>query len=185
MSLEEVIEEIRQQGRQESEEILESAQQERERMLAEVRSKAEESRAERLRLAEERGAREEVREIARAELEARKALLQAQKEVLDEVREAAASRLRDLEGNDRLLEGLVEHSREDLEGGLVRCNPADEAVLKRLTGRPVRGDLEVLGGFVIETEAGDRRIDLTYDTFLDGLWEQAIRDVADILWRGD
>jgi V/A-type H+-transporting ATPase subunit E len=185
MSLERMIEEIRQQGRKESEEILDAAQQERERMLAEVRAEAQESHAERLRLAKEQGTREEIREIARAELEARKALLQAQKEVLDEVRDAAAGRLRDLEGNDRLLESLVEQSQGDLEGGLVRCNADDEKTLGRLTGRPVQGDLDILGGFVIEAESGDRRVDLTYDTFLDGLWERAVRDVADILWKED
>ncbi len=182
MSLERMIEEIRQQGQQESEEILDAARQERERMLSEVQTQGKELRSERLRQAEDRGTREEVREIARAELEARKSLLQAQKEVLDEVREAAADRLRDLDSNDRLLEILVEQSREDLDG-LVRCNPRDVKTLQRLTGIPVQGDLDVIGGFVIEAQAGDRRIDLTYDTFLDGLWEQAVRDVADTLWR--
>lgn len=182
MSLERMIEEIRQQGQQESEEILDAARQERERMLSEVQTRGKELRSERLRQAEDQGTREEVREIARAELEARKALLQAQKEVLDEVRDAAAGRLRDLDSNDRLLESLVEQSREDLDG-LVRCNPRDVKTLQRLTGLPVQGDLDVIGGFVIEAEAGDRRIDLTYDTFLDGLWEQAVRDVADTLWR--
>ncbi len=182
MSLERMIEEIRQQGQQESEEILDAARQERERMLSEVKTKGTELRSERLRQAEDQGTREEVREIARAELEARKALLQAQKEVLDEVRDAAAGRLRDLDSNDRLLESLVEQSREDLDG-LVRCNPRDVKTLQRLTGIPVQGDLDVIGGFVIEAQAGDRRIDLTYDTFLDGLWEQAVRDVADTLWR--
>ncbi len=184
MSLERMIEEIRQQGQQESEEILDAARQERERMLSEVRTKGKELRGERLQQAEDQGTREEVREIARAELEARKALLQAQKEVLDEVRDAAADRLRDLDSNDRLLESLVEQSREDLDG-LVRCNPRDVKTLQRLTGIPVQGDLDVIGGFVIEAQAGDRRIDLTYDTFLDGLWEQVVRDVADTLWRED
>ncbi len=182
MSLERMIEEIRQQGQQESEEILDAARQERERMLSEVQTKGKELRSERLRQAEDQGTREEVREIARAELEARKALLQAQKEVLDEVRDAAAGRLRDLDSNDRFLESLVDQSREDLDG-LVRSNPRDVKTLQRLTGLPVQGDLDVIGGFVIEAEAGDRRIDLTYDTFLDGLWEQAVRDVADTLWR--
>ncbi len=182
MSLERMIEEIRQQGQQESEEILDAARRERERMLSEVQAKGKELRSERLRHAEDQGAREAVREIARAELEARKALLQAQKEVLDEVRDAAADSLRDLDSNDSLLESLVEQSREDLDG-LVRCNPRDVKTLQRLTGIPVQGDLDLIGGFVIEAQAGDRRIDLTYDTFLDGLWERAVREVADTLWR--
>ncbi|MCJ2555226.1 MAG: hypothetical protein LN410_03390, partial [Candidatus Thermoplasmatota archaeon] len=184
MSLEQMIEEIRQQGQREFDEILEAARQERERMLSEVQAKGEEFRNERLRQAEEQGARERVREMARAELEARKALLQAQKEVLDEVRDAARDRLRALDDDERLLKSLVEQNQGDLEGGLVRCNERDVKTLRRLTGNEVLGDLDILGGFVIESQAGDRRIDLTFDTFLDGLWERAVRDVADILWKG-
>jgi V/A-type H+-transporting ATPase subunit E len=184
MSLERMIEEIRQQGQHESEEILKAARQERERMLAEVQEKGEGLRAERSRQAEDQGAREEIREMARAELEARKALLQAQKEILDEVRDAAKSRLREMSDSDRFLEELVEQNRGDLEGALVRCNARDVKTLQRLTGADVRGDLDAIGGFVIESPSGDRRIDLTYDTFLDGLWEEAVRDVADTLWKG-
>ena len=185
MSLEQMIEEIRQQGQRESEKILEAARQERERILAEVQAKGEEFRNERSRQAEEQGAREGVREMARAELDARKALLQAQKEVLDEVRDAAKDRLRALDSNERLLKSLVEQSQGDLEGGLVRCNERDVGTLRRLTRNEVLGDLDILGGFVIESQDGHRRIDLTFDTFLDGLWEQAVRGVADILWKED
>ncbi len=183
MSLEQMIEEIRQQGQRESDEILEAARQERERILAEVQAKGEEFRNERSRQAEEQGAREEIREMARADLDARKALLQAQKEVLDEVRDAAKDRLRTLDSNERLLKSLVEQNQGDLEDGLVRCNERDVEALRRLTGNEVQGDLDIIGGFVIESQAGDRRTDLTYDTFLDGLWERAVRDVADILWK--
>jgi V/A-type H+-transporting ATPase subunit E len=185
MSLERMIEEIRQQGQREFEDILEAARQERERMLSEIQEKGEELQGERSRQAEDQGSREEIREIARAELEARKVLLQAQKEILDEVREAAKQRLREMGDTDRFLTSLVEQNREDLEDALVRCNAGDVKTLQRLTGAEVHGDLDVIGGFVIEARSGDRRIDLTFDTFLDGLWEEAVRDVADILWKGD
>ncbi|MFQ6013179.1 MAG: V-type ATP synthase subunit E family protein [Thermoplasmata archaeon] len=183
MSLERMIEEIRQQGQREAEEIIEAARQERERMLAEVRARGEELLGERSHQAEDQAAREEVRETARAELEARKALLQAQKEVLDEVREAARARLRKLDSNARLLETLVAQNRGDLEGALIRCHKRDVKTLRRLLGRGVKGDLDIVGGFVIESPDGDRRIDLTYDTFLEGLWEETVREVANILWK--
>ncbi|MFQ5553562.1 MAG: V-type ATP synthase subunit E family protein [Thermoplasmata archaeon] len=183
MSLDQMIAEIRQQGQREAEEVLDAARQERERMLADVRAKGEELQAERARQAKDQGEREAIRETARAELEARKALLQAQKEVLDEVRTGAMRELRAQDSSDRLLKVLVEQNRGDLEGGVIHCNERDVKTLQRLTRKEVLGDLDAIGGFAIEAESGDRRIDLTFDTLLDGLWEEAVRDVADTLWK--
>lgn len=46
----------------------------------------------------------------------------------------------------------------------------------------VRDELDCIGGFVIESEDGSRRIDLTYDTFLEDLWEDTVKEVANVLW---
>lgn len=183
MSLERMIEEIRAQGQREAEQVVDAAQRERERTLSEVQSRGEELLGQRTRQAEDQGAREEVRETARAELEARKALLQAQKEVLDEVRAMTRDRLRELDDRGRLLESLVDRHRDDLEGAAVRSNPQDREILAKLVRADVTGDLAAIGGFVIESQEGDQRIDLTFDTFLDGLWEGVVREVADILWQ--
>ncbi len=183
MSLDRVIEGILQRGQRESQEITESANQEVERMLSDVRSKGEELLKERERQAEEQASREMLRETARAELESKKIALQAQKEVLDEVLVRTKQRLKDLRSREDLLKILVERHRKEIADGFVLCNQADLPLLKKLTDGEVRGDIECVGGFIVESKDGSRRIDLTYEAFLEDIWEDLIREVADLFWK--
>jgi V/A-type H+-transporting ATPase subunit E len=183
MSLDKVVEEILELGRREVQEILDSARQERERMLSEVRTRGEEVLKKREAEAQEQASRERIMETARAELEARKIALQAQKEVLDEVLERARERLRALGSNEELLKGLVEKNRDEIARGVVLCNKRDLPILRKLVNGEVRGELDCIGGFVIESRDGSRRVDLTYETFLEGLWDDMVKEVADLLWK--
>ncbi|MFQ5837414.1 MAG: V-type ATP synthase subunit E family protein [Thermoplasmata archaeon] len=183
MSLDKLVEEILERGRRESEEILASADQERERMLSEVRARGEELLKEREAEAKDRASREKLREIARADLESKKIALQAQKEVLDEVLNGAKERIRSLGSKEELIRILVEKYRDEIASGVVHCNKQDSAVLRKLVKGEVRDDLDGIGGFIIESKDGTRRIDLTYETFLEDLWEDLIREIADLLWK--
>ncbi len=120
--------------------------------------------------------------MARAELEARKTALQAQKEVLDEVFARAGDRLQDLGADKALLVALVQRHQQEVAEGVIRTNARDAAILRRLVKTEVQDDLDCIGGFVIESRDGRRRIDLTYETFLGDLWEDVIKEVADLLW---
>lgn len=183
MSLDKVVEEILERGRREAQEILDSAKRERERLLSEVRSRGEELLRKREEEARELATRERTMGMARAELESKKIALQAQKEVLDEVLSRAKERLRNMGSNERLLRELVEKNRDEIAAGVALCNQRDLPVLKKLVSGEVRGDLDCIGGFVIESKDGSRRVDLTYETFLEDLWEDLVKEVADLLWK--
>ncbi len=185
MSLDKVVEEILDRGRREADAILASADEERERMLAEVRAEGEELTQERKSQAETEASRRQQRETSRAELEARRVALQAQKEVLDGILRSARERLRKQGPDKALLVALVQRHQEDISEGFVRSNERDAEVLGRLVKTEVIGDLDCIGGFVIESRDGSRRIDLTYETFLEDLWEDIIKEVAELLWEGD
>lgn len=182
MSLERVIEAILQRGQVEAQEILDSARQEREGTLSEVATKGEDLFREREQQAKEQTAREKLREIARAELGSKKTALQAQKEVLDDIIDRAKRRLRERPPSEDLLKNLVDAHQEELAGGFVLCNGTDLSILRKLVKCEVRDELDCIGGFVIESEDGSRRIDLTYDTFLEDLWEDTVKEVANVLW---
>lgn len=183
MSLERVVEEIYDRGRREAEEIREAARRDREEMLAEAKEEGEALIEERRQQARDEAERERTRETARAELESRKTVLRAQKEILDRVRERARERLADRSDHEALLRSLVQAHEDDLAKAVVRCNPRDAPVLRKLTKADVRDDLDALGGFVIESESGDLRIDLTYESFLDEAWEENVKALADALWQ--
>lgn len=183
MSLDKVVDEILSRGRREAEAIVESADAERKRMLSEEREEGETLLEEKERQAEAQAERERQREVARAELEAKRIGLQAQREVLDEVLQRAKERLVDAGSRERLTRALVEAHRDEIADGVVLCRPGDVALLQRLVKGEVRGELGGIGGFVVESHDGSRRLDLTFDTLLDDLWEDVVRDVAALFWK--
>ena len=42
--------------------------------------------------------------------------------------------------------------------------------------------MDCLGGVVIESADGTSRLDLTYDSILDDVWDDVVREVARTLW---
>lgn len=183
MSLDRLVEEILERGRREAQEILDSTKAERERMLSEVRERGEELINQREEQARDQAQRERQMEIARAELEAKKIVLQAQKEVLDQVLERARERLRGLD-SEALLRALVDRHRDDVASGVVHCNKRDALLLRRMVDGEVVDDLDCIGGLVIESSDGTSRTDLRFETILNDLWEDVVKEVAEQLWKG-
>jgi len=46
----------------------------------------------------------------------------------------------------------------------------------------VGAPVEIPGGIVVESTDGDLQIDYSYRTFLDEIWESALKDASDILF---
>lgn len=183
MSLEKVVEEILERGRAASEEIAASTKAERDRLLADVREKAKAAEEDRTADARERANRERLREVARAELDGRRMGLQAQKDVLDEVLVKAKAHLQERPADRLLLEALLARHPEEVADGILHCSPRDAPILKTLVPGEVRDDLETIGGILIESLDGKRRVDLTYETALEDLWPDIVKEIATLLWR--
>lgn len=181
MSLERLVEEILDLGERESQEILASAQEQRERMLADVRARTESLMKDKESQAEEQASRERLREMARAELESKRMVLQAQREVLDQVLKEAREGLRNSAPHEELLKVLVKAHTEEISDGIILCTKEEAPVLRRLVEAEVKDELDGIGGFIIESRDGSRRVNLTFETLLDDLWEEVVKEVADIL----
>ncbi len=176
-----MIDSIRKSGDAEAEQLVAAARQERERMLAELRAKGERLVEEGERRAREAGNRQRVQELARAELEAKKIVLLAQKEALEDVRHQTLNRLRDLPNNGELLAALLHRHAAEVEDGLVLCNEKDAPQVKKLVGKRFGSTIDCIGGAVIESEDRSYSLDLRYETVLGDIWESAVRRVAEAL----
>ncbi len=183
MGLEPTIQTILDEGKAEATKIVEAGRAERERMLQEARERGEALRSEREAAAKRDGERRRVQDLARAELEAKKALLQAQKEVLDEVKRGALQALGNFKGNDQVLKALVERHGDEIREGKVYSNAKDSPLVKKLVPKGFGGTIDCVGGMIIESEDDTRRLDLRYETLLDESWEVWVKEVADLLWR--
>jgi len=183
MSLESVVQVILDRGAAEASQILDAARAERERMLAEVLADAAKALAETEASARAEAERKRVQSLARAELESRKLVLAAQKESLDEVYAGALAHLGELPDNTELLRRLLEANQEEWRsGGKVYSNPRDEPFVRKIVGSTFAGTIECVGGVVIESGDGTRRVDLRYDSILRDVWDDAVKEVAQTLW---
>jgi V/A-type H+-transporting ATPase subunit E len=182
MPLETVVQAILDKGRAEAEDLLAQARAERERMLSEVRAEGAKALEEAEARAREAAERRRVQELARGELEARKIVLAAQKEALDLVYERALARLGAFEDNDAFLRALLKADEAEWKTGLVFANAKDEAAVKRIVGDRYAGRMEAVGGVVIEAADGTRRVDLRYESILRDVWDDSVKEVAEILW---
>lgn len=183
MALDTVIQAIQAKGKAEVDGILAEARVERERMLSEVRAEAAKSVTDAEARARQEADRKRVQDLARAELEARKSVLAAQKEVLDEVYQRALTRLGNLKENPEFLRALLHANEAEWKaGGKVYSTARDEAIVKAVVGRAYAGHLDGNGGLIIESADGTRRVDLRYESILRDVWNDSVKEVAEVLW---
>lgn len=177
MALENVVDSIRAQARKEADEALAQAR----RRAADVALRADaEAHALRERKARElrdAGGLLRKREIAAAELEARRMRLSAERALLLELRKGVETRLASLppETRARHLRALSQRAPV----GRLLVGARDRELASRL-GRDL-GTVEALGGVVVEAADGSSREDLRYETILDDVWQEHLREIAGIL----
>ncbi len=183
MSLETFVQVVLDKGKSEAGEIMAQARAEAERMLSEVRAEGEKAIREAEERAHQAAERKRVQDLARADLETRKIVLAAQKEALDEVYQRALARLGTLRENARILEKLLKANEAEWKaGGRVFSNARDASLVKVLVGKAYAGTVDCAGGLVIENADGTRRVDLRYESLLRDVWNDSVREVAEVLW---
>ena len=182
MGLDAIVEEIRAKGRIEADKIGEEASLEVSKITAEA-----EVNAARLKTAKEEAVRKEIdrlrqQEVSSANLEVKKAMLNARKEILDEVYEAAKEAVKKLpaEKNQKLLKSIIEKNENN--NARIYSRNRDMQAINKLTKLEYAGEIDCIGGVVIENEDGTEVLDFKYDTILKNVSEQSLKQVSDILF---
>lgn len=181
MGLVALVERLRETGGQEAAEIVAAARAERDRLLADARAEGQRMRERREGEAREQAERRRIQDLARAELDAKKIVLAAQEEVIRAVRDRASARLAAAPNPDALRKLLANHEA-DWRNGRVYANARDAAAVSKIVGRNFAGPVDCLGGVAIESADGTTRLDLTYDSILDDLWDDVVKEVSQTLW---
>src|SRR2546426_6913846 len=117
MGLEQVVEEVLARGRAEASEIRKAAEAEREKVLQEARAEGAKLLAIREQEARIAAERSRIQELARAELESKRTVLAAQKQVLDEVYSKALQRLAELPDRDVIVRALLNANVSEWRAG--------------------------------------------------------------------
>ncbi|MCZ7357228.1 MAG: V-type ATP synthase subunit E [Candidatus Methanoperedens sp.] len=182
MGLDAIVQEIKAKGKAEAERISGEAYKEASLIIAEAQSQAEKIKA-----AKEMEARREIerirqQEISSANLEVKRSLLNARKEVLDEVAEKTKSSVLKLpaEKNQKLMQSIIR--KYEADNSKIYSNGKDKVFVKKITKLEYAGEIDIMGGVVIENEDGTESLDFKYDTILKEVSEQSLKQVSDILF---
>ncbi len=192
MGLEAVVNEIREKGRREVEAVRAETRAEVEEILKEAQSRAAAIKVSAEEEANRAAAHITNQETSAANLVVKRQVLNAQKTLLDQVYSASLAAVGDLpaEFHEKALTDLLKRAATEIEKGTVHANRRDTPVVKKilgaaksLSGYTVGAPAEIPGGIIIESADGDLQIDYSYNTFLDEVWESALKDASDILFR--
>lgn len=187
MSLDTVVEDIREEARARADEIREEAEAEADEIIAAAEADAEDIREEREADVERQIAQEREQELSAAKLEAKQERLAARRDVLEDVREQVESELAALDGETRreLTAALLTAALSEFDGEEsvdVYGRPEDEALLQELVADDDRaeyaGEVECLGGVVAESDASNVRVNNTFESVLESVWDDQLKELS-------
>jgi len=191
MSLDTVVEDIREEASARAEEMEREAEQRAEEIVAEAEDEAEEIVAEAEREVEQEIEQEREQTLSSAKLEAKQQRLSARRDVLGKVREAVEERIATMEGERReeLTRALLEEATDEFDGsdsvsvyGRAEDRELLESILEDYDGYEYAGEHDCLGGIVVESEASRVRVDNTFDSILETVWEDNLGAVSERLF---
>jgi V/A-type H+-transporting ATPase subunit E len=194
MSLETVVEDIREQARARAAEIRRDAEADAEQIREEARQEAEEIREERLAEAEREIEQEREQRLSSAKLEAKQARLEARRDVIQSVREDVEAAIAGLEGEERaeLTRALLDAATEEFDDDdtvEVYGREDDRELLESLVsdhdGYEYAGAVDCLGGVVVESDSSRVRVKNTFDSVLEEVWEENLREMSARLFEDD
>jgi V/A-type H+-transporting ATPase subunit E len=192
MSLDTVAEDVKEEAREDAESIRSDGERRAEEIVAEAEDDAEEIVADREEEVERQVAQERERTLSSAKLEAKQKRLEARRDVLEDVREAAAEEIAAIDGDTRsdLTETLLaDVAAEFGERANVRIyGRADdeslfEEVLADYDNYEYAGEYNCLGGVVAESETSRVRVNNTFDSVFADVWDDELKQVSDRLFE--
>ena len=192
MSLEHVVDDIKDEARARAEEIRADAEEEAEAIIAEAEADAEAIKDERAAEVESQIDQEREQALSSANLEAKQQRLEARRDVLADVREAVEDALAELSGDRRqsLTRTLIENAATEFDDdATVSVYGRDddqeliEEVLTDYDGFSFAGDRDCLGGVIVESDTARVRVNNTFDSVLDTVWDENLKELSDHLFE--
>ena len=192
MSLETVVDDIREEAEARAAEIREEAEEEAAAIIEEAEADANQTIADAEAAVEQRIERERDQQLSSATLQAKQDRLAARRDILEDTYDRVADALVDLDSDRReeMTQALLTAGVEALdvdETIRVYGRPSDADLLESLVAEDEQltygGEHECLGGVVLESDAARVRVNNTFESVLDDVWEDHLKDISDKLFE--
>jgi len=187
MSLETVVEDIRDEARARAEEIHSDADERADEIVAEAEAEREEIVAEAEVEVKKQIEQEREQRLSSAKLEAKQQRLEARRDTLESVYDTVEDELTSLDEDEReeLTTALLDAAAVEFDDGAevdVYGRADDEelltSILEGYDGYEFAGEYDCLGGVVLESDSSNIRVNNTFDSVLEDVWEDNLRDIS-------
>jgi V/A-type H+-transporting ATPase subunit E len=183
MGLEKVIEQIQKEGEEKISAILQDAEKQKAEMLQVTKQALASQAVQKKQETEQLIRAMQTQEKSALEMEVKKLLLNAEKEVLTSTYQQCLASLQSLP-HEKILPVLMRQIQEELpEAALVYSNKRDETVVRKLSKLTYAGTIECVGGLIVENSEKTMKVDLRYETIAARVWEQSLKEIASLLFR--
>lgn len=192
MSLETVVEDVRDEARARAEEIREEGESRADEIISEAEADAESIVQQREEEVEAQIEEEREQALSSAKLTAKQERLEARRDALEQVRDGLEQRVAEIEGERReaLTRSLLDAAAEEFDDEAsveVYGREDDEALLTDLLseyeGWSVAGTEDCLGGVVVESESSRVSVDNTFDSVIEEVWDEELKRISERLFE--
>ena len=187
MSLETVVEDIRDEARERAKEIRADAESRADDIVAEAEADADDIVTEAEADVEAEIEQEREQKLSSAKLEAKQMRLEARRDALQSVRSSVEDRIAAIDGDER-----EELTRELLDAASTEFGDDDDVrvfgraddealisdILDDYDGYEYAGEYDCLGGVVVESDASRVRVNNTFDSVLEDVWENNLKAIS-------
>jgi V/A-type H+-transporting ATPase subunit E len=183
MGLDRVVKDISDKAEAESKDILAKAQAEASVIRKEAEAEARSSHDAEMARVDQAISKMRQRELSSAKLDIKKSKLNAEKDVLDEVRSDLIKRLSAMPKGKKvdILNKLIDLARKDVPAGKIYSNAGDAELVKS-SGYEYGGNIKCVGGIVVTSVDGSVNLDYTFDSIMEDVWSASMKPVSDILF---
>lgn len=177
--MDKVVEDILRRGEERKREILKLGEKERDETIFQAEKKVGEDHKKGLSRVDAFIVQMEQQEMSSAELESKKALLAAQRQVMDELKEHVLTELEEYPGDKRkrLYAKLVARAKKELGECYVYSNKDDKSLLSLPSGMSAGGIIDCRGGLVFESKDRSVRLDFRFESMVDEVWNKDMQEI--------
>ena len=191
MSLEQVRDDIEKEARARADEIRADAEERAEEIISAAEADAEEIKAARSEEVDAEIDQQRDQALSGAKLEAKQQRLEARRDVLEDVYEEIEAALVDLddETREQLTRSLIESAAAEFDGDsvVVHGRADDESLLEELLaaydGFSLGEPIDCLGGVIVESETSRVRVNNTFDSVLESVWDDQLKELSSHLFE--
>ncbi|MFW5948332.1 MAG: V-type ATP synthase subunit E [Halolamina sp.] len=192
MSLETVVEDVRDEARARAEEIREAGESRADEIISEAEADAETIVRQREEEVEAQIDEEREQALSSAKLTAKQQRLEARRDALEQVRDGLEARVAEIDGERReeLTRSLLDAAAEEFDDDAdvdVYGREADEDLLTDLLsayeGWSLAGTEDCLGGVVVESESSRVSVDNTFDSVIEAVWDEELKHISERLFE--